>query len=51
MQLQTVEQLLPDPVDFAQDSYNMALPQIIAFAAAISGIFAVILVLRAISRS
>ena len=47
----TAKDLLPEPIQFAKDSYDMAFPQIIAFTAAISGIFAVILILRAISKS
>lgn len=41
---------LPDAKQFGQDAYNLALPQILAFSAAVIGILAVAKVIQAFSR-
>lgn len=41
---------LPDPKEFGKDAYDLALPQILAFSAAVIGVVAVAKVIQAFSR-
>lgn len=41
---------LPDPKEFGQNAYNLAMPQILAFSAAVIGVLAVAKIIQAFSR-
>lgn len=46
----TIDLGLPDAKKFGEDAYNLALPQILAFSAAIAGVVAVAKIIQAFSR-